>query len=86
MTNKKSWRPANKITAEQIVEAAETFVKATSLRFEWYKAGREYRWRLKGANNEIVASGESYKTKRACLAAVALVQSSAQASVEEVEN
>lgn len=36
----------------------------------------EWRWRLRGANNEIIASGEGYKNKEDCLHAIALVQSS----------
>jgi uncharacterized protein YegP (UPF0339 family) len=33
-------------------------------KFELYKDSRgEYRFRLKAANGEIVATGESYKTK-----------------------
>jgi len=32
-------------------------------KFEIYKSGTQYRWRLKAANGEIVASGEAYKTR-----------------------
>ena len=31
--------------------------------FEIYKTGAEFRWRFKGGNGEIVASGEGYTTK-----------------------
>ena len=36
--------------------------------------GSEWRWRLKGANNEIIASGESYVDHADCLRAVYLVR------------
>jgi uncharacterized protein YegP (UPF0339 family) len=37
---------------------------AMAAKFELYKDSRgEYRFRLKAANGEIVATGESYKTK-----------------------
>jgi uncharacterized protein YegP (UPF0339 family) len=33
--------------------------------FEWYKTRTgQFRWRLKGANHEKLASGESYKRKQ----------------------
>lgn len=32
-------------------------------KFEVYKAKDGYRWRLKAANSEIVATGESYPTR-----------------------
>ena len=32
-------------------------------KFEIYKSGSQFRWRLKAANGEIVASGEAYKTR-----------------------
>ncbi len=31
---------------------------------------KEWRWRLKGDNHEIVASGESYKNRADCLHAI----------------
>jgi uncharacterized protein YegP (UPF0339 family) len=36
--------------------------------------GGAWRWRLKGANHEIVASGESYVSHADCLHAVYLVR------------
>lgn len=37
-------------------------------RYEWFKdASGEYRWRLRAANGEIVASGEGYKRKSGAL-------------------
>lgn len=35
----------------------------------------QWRWRLKAGNHEIIASGESYRNKQDCLAAIALVKS-----------
>lgn len=44
----------------------------------------QFIWRLKGANGEIVAHGESYYTKAACERAIALVQSSRGAQVKDL--
>jgi uncharacterized protein len=42
--------------------------------FEKYKSGNEWRWRLKGANHEIVASGEGYWSEASCDHAIQLVK------------
>ena len=43
-------------------------------RFEVYKSGHGYRWRLKASNGEIVATGEEYPSKgvvkKACRAVI----------------
>jgi uncharacterized protein YegP (UPF0339 family) len=46
------------------------------LRFEMLSDSRqEFRWHLKGANGRIIASsGEGYKKKAACRAAIGLIQ------------
>lgn len=46
----------------------------TTVKFEMYKSGDQWRWRLKAANGEIIASGESYTTKQNCLNAINLVK------------
>jgi uncharacterized protein YegP (UPF0339 family) len=38
------------------------------------RTGGEWRWRLKGANNETIASGEGYVDHADCLHAVYLVR------------
>lgn len=44
------------------------------MKFELYKdSSNQYRWRLKGANGEIVASGEAYRNRQDCIDAVHLV-------------
>jgi uncharacterized protein YegP (UPF0339 family) len=51
-------------------------------KFEVYrdKAG-EYRWRLRAANNEVVAdSNEGYRTKRSCLHGIEVVKRIAAAA------
>lgn len=56
-------------------------------KFEVYvdKAGK-YRFRLKAANGEIIAIGESYSTKAACLSGIESVKKNATtATVEEVK-
>lgn len=42
-----------------------------------------WRWRLRAANNEIIASGEAYVQKANCLHAIALVKASSNAPVYE---
>jgi uncharacterized protein YegP (UPF0339 family) len=55
------------------------------MKFEIYKdAQKLWRWKLVAANGEILASGEGYTRKRTCMAAIALVQSSASAEVQMV--
>lgn len=39
-------------------------------RYEVYQAPDGWRWRLKAANSEIVASGEAYKRRQGALAGV----------------
>lgn len=34
----------------------------------------QWRWRLKAANNQVIASGESYHNKTDCMHALALLQ------------
>jgi uncharacterized protein YegP (UPF0339 family) len=43
------------------------------MQFELYKSGTEWRWRLRAGNNEIIASGESYKNRGDAVNAVNLV-------------
>ncbi len=43
--------------------------------FEKYVQGTQWRWRLKSANHEITASGESYIYESGCDNAIALVKS-----------
>jgi uncharacterized protein len=45
------------------------------VKFQIYKSGTEYRWRLKADNGEIIAQGESYVNKSACEAVIKLVKS-----------
>ena len=55
------------------------------MQFQVYRdRGLEWRWRLKAGNSRILAdSGEGYRNKRDCLAAVALVKSATQAPIVE---
>jgi uncharacterized protein YegP (UPF0339 family) len=49
-----------------------------------YKDGTGgWRWRFLAANNEIVASGESYINKADCLYAISLLKGSSNAPVYE---
>ncbi len=43
------------------------------MRFELYQSGTEWRWRLKGGNGEIIASGEGYTRKESAQIAVGLI-------------
>ncbi|WP_300078936.1 YegP family protein [Propioniciclava sp.] len=56
-------------------------------KFEVYqdKAGK-YRFRLKASNGQVIATGEAYESKAACLKGVASVQKNApDAAVVEIE-
>jgi uncharacterized protein len=43
------------------------------MRFELYRSGIEWRWRLRAANGEIIASGEGYSQREDCIHAVRLL-------------
>jgi uncharacterized protein YegP (UPF0339 family) len=43
------------------------------MRYELYRAGDGWRWRLRAANGEIVAAGESYRNRDDCIHAVGLL-------------
>ena len=44
---------------------------------------RQWRWQLKAANHEIIATGESYYAKSDCFHAINLVKGSSNAPVYE---
>ena len=54
--------------------------------FEVYQDGAgEYRFRMKAANNQVIAVSEGYKSKESCLNVIESVQESSQkAEVKEV--
>lgn len=58
-----------------------------SAKFEVYQSQNgEYRFRLKAANGEIVAQGQGYTTKSACLNGIESIKTNAaSADVVEVE-
>jgi len=43
------------------------------MKFELYRSGSEWRWRLRAANSEIIAAGEGYHNRDDCVSAVNLV-------------
>ena len=43
--------------------------------FEKYQQAGQWRWRLKAANHEVIASGESYVYESGCDNAINLVKS-----------
>ena len=52
--------------------------------FVYYQdAMRQWRWQLRAANNEIIASGESYHNEADCLHAIALVKASGSAPLRK---
>lgn len=53
--------------------------------YEVYQdTSQEWRWRLRAANNEIIAaSGEGYHNRQDCLNAIDLVKSSQNAPVRD---
>lgn len=52
--------------------------------FEIYLSGTQYRWRLKSANHEPIASGEAYTSKQNCEHAITLVKGSYSATVKDL--
>jgi len=52
-------------------------------KFEVYQSGSQFRWRLKAANGEIVASGEAYKTKAGATNGIEAVKRAAAAATVE---
>ena len=54
-------------------------------KFEVYKSGDQYRFRLKASNGEIVASGEAYTTRAdAHEGCEAVKRAAAAATIEDV--
>jgi uncharacterized protein YegP (UPF0339 family) len=45
------------------------------MQFEIYKSKGKFRWRLKGDNGEIIASGEGYTRKAKVLEAIDMLKS-----------
>jgi uncharacterized protein YegP (UPF0339 family) len=43
--------------------------------YQIYQESGEWRWRLKGRNHEILASGESYRNKTDCIHVIELLKS-----------
>jgi uncharacterized protein YegP (UPF0339 family) len=53
--------------------------------YELYLDGLGFwRWRFRGANHEIIASGEGYYNKSDCRNAIALISTSGTCKVHEV--
>ena len=77
-------KPAEEKTASSEKQASDD--KKAKASFEVYKdRGGQYRWRLRSMNKQILAtSGEGYKEKRDCLAAIESVKrAAAEAAVVE---
>lgn len=57
-------------------------------KFEVYQdAKKQFRFRLKAANGEIIATGEAYTTKKSCMNGIASIKKNAPiADVVEIEN
>lgn len=47
----------------------------------WLNASRQYRWRFRARNGEVISSGESYVNRADCERAIRLMQGSATAPV-----
>ena len=68
----------NAVAAKLEDQTVADFAAVTNPKFEIYtdKAG-EFRFRLKARNGEIIATGEGYKTKAACLNGVESIRKNA---------
>jgi len=55
-------------------------------KFEIYRTRtKQYRWRLRAGNGEIIAHGESYKRREKCHHAIKLVQQSDLANISTLK-
>lgn len=52
-----------------------------SMKFVVYKSKQEWRWRLRARNGKIIASGQGFKTRRACDKSIACVRGSMTAKL-----
>ena len=75
-----SLRSVGAIDAKRLREFDETCLVPV---FQIYKDRREeWRWRLVSGGGKIIAtSGESYKSKKLCVAAIEIVKSAAHAEI-----
>ena len=64
------------VSAPKLAGAAQ----GSRLKFELYRSGSEFRWRLKAANGNVLASGEGYKAKADCRHAIELIKRGAGAA------
>ena len=64
-------------------QTEEGFEKMKNPKFEIYldKAG-EFRFRLKAANGQVIATGEGYKAKKSCLNGIASVRKNSEGPIE----
>ena len=54
------------------------------MRYEVYKSGTLWRWRLRAANAEIIASGEAYYNKSDVLHVIRLIKGSGNSPIVEL--
>lgn len=56
-----------------------------AMHFEIYRTWlKQWRWRLRGANGEIIASGESYKREADCMEVIDLVKRTSRVTTERL--
>ena len=74
------------ITFYQCLNIAYKLPNIMPAKFEIYKdKSGGYRFRLKAANNEVIAQGESYKAKTSCMKGIESVKRNApKAKVEDL--
>jgi uncharacterized protein YegP (UPF0339 family) len=78
---------AGAVAGGLVAPAALATTEAAGLTFEIYEdAKKEFRWRLKASNGQVIAtSGQGYKAKADCRHGIELIQKEAsKAKVEEV--
>ncbi len=64
---------------------APTVAVAAELKFVVYRSRKEFRWRLKAANGQVIAtSGEGYASRAGCLSAIERIRTgAATATIED---
>jgi uncharacterized protein YegP (UPF0339 family) len=62
-------------------ESAQNGEESMAAKFEVFKGqGGDFRFRLKAANGKVIAQGQGYKTKDACLKGVESIKKNARAA------
>ena len=78
-------RPGREVLPPEVLAAPRAAGRPDE-HFEIYEVGGAWRWRLRAANGEVVAVGESYRTRADCELAIDVVRkTSPDTPIERVD-